>query len=218
MRWHCRSAPTSGRTFGTAAHPFGAAIAEPNDDLRLACCALNTLDFETGLVFNFFLSNARIYVLYERLPFARDTLGNYAAFTCLIPVAERAPDDVHHLTVAYEKTAGTVRWYVDEGEVYRVDKLGCVAERQYLTLDHGGAEMEVSPTQLAAGMGMFTLLDGFRANRGLVHLSSRLEYWSPEAGAPTEVRFLDDHSLQGSRLFGQGAQLEVHKYVVSHRP
>jgi hypothetical protein len=71
--------------------------------------------------------------------------------------------------VAYEKTAGTVRWYVDGSEVDRVDKLGRVAERQYLMLYHGGVEMEVSPTQLAAGMSMFTLLDGSRANRGLVH-------------------------------------------------
>ncbi len=208
----------SGRTFCTAAHPFGTAIQDPHDDVRLACCAVNTLDFETGLVCNFFLTNARIYVLYERLPFARDTLGNYAAFTCMIPVAERAPDAVHHLTVAYEKAAGTVRWYVDEVEVYRVDKLGCVVERQYLTLDHGGVQVEVSPNQLAAGMGMFTLLDGCRGNRGLVRLSSRLEYWIPEAGAPTGVTFLDDHSLQANRLFGQGAQLEVHKYVVSRRP
>jgi hypothetical protein len=120
--------------------------------------------------------------------------------------------------VAYEKTAGTVRWYVDGSEVYRVDKLGRVAERQYLMLYHGGVEMEVSPTQLAVGMGMFTLLDGSRANRGLVRLSCRLEYWSPESGAPTGVRFLDDHSLQGNRLFGQGAQLEVHKYIVSRWP
>src|SRR5262249_47038135 len=167
----------SGRTFGTAAHSFGAAVSDPNDDVRLVCCALNTFDFETGLVCNFFLTNARIYALYERLPFARDTLGNYAAFTCLIPVAERVPDAVHHLKVAYEQAAGTVRWYVDGREVYRVDKLGCVGERQYLTLDHGGVEVEVSPTQLAAEMGLFTLLDGCRADRGLVRLSSRLEYW-----------------------------------------
>jgi hypothetical protein len=184
----------SGRTFGTAAHPFGEAIANPNDDVRLACCAMNTLDFETGLVCNFFLTNARIYVLYERLPFARDTLGNYAAFTFLIPVAHRSPDDVHHLKVAYNKAAGTVRWYVDEREVYRVDKLGYLVERQYLLLDHGGLEVEVAPSQLAAGMGLFTLLDGSRAKLGLVRLSSRLPYWSPESGAPTGVRFLDDHS------------------------
>jgi len=148
----------------------------------------------------------------------RDTLGNYAAFTCIIPVAERAPDAVHHLKVAYDKAAGTVRWYVDEVEVYRVDKLGCLVERQYLTLDHGGEEVEVAPAQLAAGMGMFTLLDGCRANRGLVRLSRSLEYWSPESGAPTGVTFLDDDSRQANRLFGQGAQLEVHRYVVSRRP
>jgi hypothetical protein len=209
----------SGRTFGTVAHPFGAVIQDPNDDLRLACCAMNTIDFETGLVFNFFLTNARIYVLYERLPFARDTSGNYAAFTFMIPVAERLPDAVHHLKVAYNKAAGTVRWFVDQVEVYRVDKIGFLAERQYLTLDHGGVEVGVSPNQLACGMGMFTLLDGCRpSNLGLVRLSSLSEYWNPDVGAPVGVTFLDNHSLQSNRLFGQGAQLGIQKYLVSSLP
>jgi len=206
------------RTFGTAAHPFGAAIQDPNDDFRLACCAMNTIDLETGLVFNFFLTNARIYALYERLPFVRDTLGNYAAFTFSIPVTERSPTDTHHLKVTYNKTTGTVRWFVDEVEVYRVDKIGFLTERRYLTLDHGGVETTVSPNQLACGMGMFTLLDGCRSNLGLVRLSSLLEYRTPDVGAPTGVAFLDDHSLQSHRLFGQGAQLEIQKYAVSSLP
>jgi hypothetical protein len=41
-----------GRTFGTAAHPFGKAVTDPEGDLRLAAFAMNTLDAETGMVFD----------------------------------------------------------------------------------------------------------------------------------------------------------------------
>jgi hypothetical protein len=179
---------------------------------------MNTADFESGLVFNFFLTNARIYVLYERLPFARDTLGNYAAFTLMIPVADRSPADEHHLEVSYSKGAGIVRWFVDGAEVYHVDKIGYLIERQHLTLDHGGLELEVAPNQLACGMGMFSLLDAFWSNRGLVRLSSTIDYWNPVVGPPTSVNFLDDQSRQSNRLFGQGAQLQVRRYLVSTVP
>jgi len=44
--WAC------GRTFGTAAHPFGSAVTNPATDLRLATFAMNTLDLEPGMVFD----------------------------------------------------------------------------------------------------------------------------------------------------------------------
>ena len=61
----------SGRTFGTQAHPFGRAVKNPNDDLRLASVAFNSIDFESWMVFDFFITNERIYAFYERLPFGR---------------------------------------------------------------------------------------------------------------------------------------------------
>jgi hypothetical protein len=42
----------SGQTFGTAAHPFGSAVTDPQSDLRLASFAMNVIDYETGIVFD----------------------------------------------------------------------------------------------------------------------------------------------------------------------
>src|SRR6185437_8497810 len=57
----------TGRTFGTDVHPFGAAVADPQSDLRLAAFALNSIDLETGMVFDVWMTNTRIYPFYERL-------------------------------------------------------------------------------------------------------------------------------------------------------
>jgi hypothetical protein len=56
-----------GRTFGTAAHPFGSAVTNPDADLRLASSAMNTIDFESGMVFDVWMTNKGIYPDYERL-------------------------------------------------------------------------------------------------------------------------------------------------------
>jgi hypothetical protein len=50
-----------GRTFGTAAHPFGSAVTNPDTDLRLASFAMNTIDYETGMVFDIWMTNNAIY-------------------------------------------------------------------------------------------------------------------------------------------------------------
>jgi hypothetical protein len=60
-----------GRTYGTSGHPFGSAVSNASDDLRLAAFAMNTIDVETFMVFDFFMTNEGIYAFYERLPFGR---------------------------------------------------------------------------------------------------------------------------------------------------
>ncbi len=57
------------RTFGTDGHPFGGAVDRPNDDLRLSAVGMNTIDFESFMVFDFLITNETIYAIYERLPF-----------------------------------------------------------------------------------------------------------------------------------------------------
>jgi hypothetical protein len=213
----------SGRTFGTENHPFGDAVDNPNDDLRLGAPAMNTIDLESWMVFDFFLTNEQIYAFYERLPFGRGAeLGNYAAFSFMIPVGERNPNEKHHLKIAYNKSAGTVRWLVDDQEVFRVDEIGHLIDRQYLTIDHGGDEpLEfVSPNQLNCGMGTFTLLDGaLPSSEALVRLSTAADfYFDTGSGEPNPQTFIDESSLSESRLFGQGVELRVSKYVVESRP
>ena len=182
---------------------------DPSDDLRLAAAAMTTIDFDTFMVFDLFLTNRRIYAFYERLPFARSRYGNYAAFSYMIPVATRTPDERHALKIAYFKSAGIVRWFVNDREVFRVTRIGRRLDRQYLTLAHGGVEADVSPNQLDGGMGLFTLLDGSRPSEtALVRLSRAHGFYhdvgTGQVAAPGTGYFLDEKSAPGSRLFGRG--------------
>jgi hypothetical protein len=208
----------SGRSYGVGEHPFRDAVRNPNDDLRLGSVAMNSIDFDTFMVFDFFLTNKGIYAFYERLPFARGTYGNYAAFSFQIPIAARRPGDIHHLKLAYDKSAGTVRWLINNKEVYRVSNIGYRIDRKFMTIDHGGVEGPVSPNQLNCGMGMFTLLDGHKpSDQALVRLSDADNfYFNPRLGEPSPQTFVDNASLDSSRLFGQGAELRMVKYQVSY--
>ncbi len=208
-----------GRTYGTENHPFGNLVDNPNDDLRLAAFAMNTADFETFMVFDFFVTNETIYAFYERLPFGQGgPMGYYAAFSHQIPVASRTLNDKHHLKIEYDRSAGKVRWYVDDEQVFQVDQIGYRLDRQYLTLDHGGIEEPVDMRQLNCGMGTFTLLDAYRpTNVGLVKLGDVTGSYDPDVGEPTPEAFYDEESLEENRLFGQGAELTMKKYVVSSK-
>ena len=221
----------SGRTFGTAGHPFGAHVRNPNDDLRLGAVALNAIDFETFIVSDFFVTNERIYALYERLPFGRPSSGGnlneYASFTFTVPVATRSVGDQHHLKIAYDRSRGLMRWLIDGKEVMRMNRLGHRIDRRHMVLDHGGAETLVQPRQLACGMGMFTLLDASRPpqgasdprSEGLVRLSTAPNfYFHTGLGQPTSQTFADPDSRPSSRLFGQGAELNARRFVISSRP
>lgn len=213
------SARMSGRTFGTASHLFGAAVLDPDDDLRLASVALNTVDLETWMVYDFWLTNTAIYAFYERLPFGRQQLGNYAAFSFQIPVGSRRPDDWNDLAIAYDRAAGTVRWLVDGEERFLVDRIGHHIDRQYLTIDHGGNEETVESRQLNVGMGMFTLLDGcLPSGQALVRLSdAESVYFDPVHGEPASLTFVDEKSAETSRCFGQGAELRIGRFDVTSR-
>jgi hypothetical protein len=213
----------SGRTYGTNGHPFGRQVINPNDDLRLAMAGLTAHDPETDALFEFLFTNERIYLSYERLTWERANLGNYAAFVYMIPVASRSPGDQHHFKISYDRAAGVVRWLLDGKEVYRVDRLGYrLPSREYMMLDHGGVESLMEPRQLDCGMGMYTVLDGALpgySDSGLVRLSSADSfYFNPTIGEPHPQSFLDNKSLESNRIFGQGAEFSMPRYVVSSVP
>jgi hypothetical protein len=204
-----------GQTFGTRLHPFGSKAA--TNDLRLAAFAMNTIDFESFMVFDFMFTNKRIYAIYERLPFGRTQTDNYAAFTFAIPLGARSAGTAHDVKIAYDRSAGIVRWILDGKEVYRVSTIGRRINRRYMIIDHGGIEKTVAPRQLNCGMGMFTLLDGSDGSQpGLVRLSNRPNfYFSPSRGEPSLQSFVDETSQPGSRIFGQGVEFRIGTYRVA---
>jgi len=75
-------ASLAGETFGTGGHPFGPAVADPDDDLRLGALATMAFDVETQLGFGFVLTNRRVHAWYERRPFARNRLGHPSPSPC----------------------------------------------------------------------------------------------------------------------------------------
>jgi len=215
----------SGRTFGTHKQPFGAQVADPETDIRLAIADVNVLDFDSLISVDFAFTNEKLYAIYERLVSARTADNFYAAFSYAIPLISRVPNQLHDLKIAYNKTAGTIRWVIDGAEVFRVNRIGFRISREFMLFDLGGQEQIVSPDAINCGLGLFTILDAYPPCSNLTTLSSgaqvcsfpadekalvRLstqQYYNPRFGYPVNATFVDNESEESSRLFGQGASL-----------
>jgi hypothetical protein len=186
--------------------------------LRLATYAFTPIDFETLMVFDFMLTNKSIFAFYERLPYARQALGQYGAFSCATRVADNAPGRMNALGIVYDAITNTVEWRVEGSVVARVQGLGLLPNRENLVLDHGGIPTQVSPRQLACGVGLFTLLDATPPGGGgaLVRACDAADFYFDCGNEPgCAPKFVDPNSLENSRLFGQGAELIVRDVRVS---
>ncbi|MFI9364421.1 DUF6081 family protein [Kitasatospora sp. NPDC053057] len=109
------------------------------------------VDFASGLVLDFLLTNDRVLVLYERLP--RPGAGS---FTYEVPVATRVPGRFHRCAVTVDGGRGSARWWLDGTEVFTVPDLGrpLPAPARPLRSTDGPLE-SLRPAQLALGVGMF---------------------------------------------------------------
>jgi hypothetical protein len=134
------------RIHGTEANPHGL---DPGDP-RLAAGALVAIDPETGMVFDFFVSNDRIQPLYERLPVARAALGPYPAYSILADPVPSRPDEWHRYDIRYDRTRDHVAWLIDGRQVY---------ERSHAGAPVGRGAPIVKLRRLRFGGGLFTLLD-----------------------------------------------------------
>ena len=204
-------------TNGTEFHPFGADVTHHEGDLRLASCAANAIDLRTCLVTDIFMTNEGIIIFYERLPFCRTEQDHYRAFSSMKFVANRAPGQVHDLSIAYHRTNKHIVYFVDGQEVARVNNIGhpVTDDPEFkLILDHGGINRIVEPLGFNYGFGCFTLLDmsdPFRheISHGLVKLDNTPNYYVHP------LSFTDSLSNEASRIFGQGAMIEVHDLKVT---
>lgn len=193
----------SGRTFGTDAHPFGAAVENPQSDLRLAAFAMNSFDDETGMVFDMWMTNTMIYPFYERL---NPRGAAYQGFSSCFPGVPRSPDRVETVSIVYDRSAGVVSWLINGAVAGCVERIGLPDPGATLLIDHGGRPELASPRQLCYGMTLFTLMDGGLppAGMGLVDLGG--SYVFPAA------------FVGGSTVFGQGAEMHVRRYEVERSP
>jgi hypothetical protein len=207
------AATLSVRTFGTGSHPFGSAVVDADSDPRLAAGALIMADIESGVIFDFLLTNTAVYALYDRL--AKPGTDR-AAFSYAVPIGTREPDAWHDLAIRYDRTQGSVHWLLDGNEVLSVDKIGyrCL-DRRLLTIDHGRREEAAAPQQLTVGLAMLVQLDASGPDgRSLVRLSDQT-YLDPGQDGPEPQRFVDEQGLVENRLWGQGIRIAARRIEVS---
>lgn len=200
-------------TYGLDAQPFGKNIKNPAIDFRLGNSTLMVMDPVNMIVFDFFVTNGAIYAVYERGKNMRG-ITDYAAYSYAIPLKSRNEKDFNKLRISYNKSTNTVKWFINDEEVYSVNHVGQLIDRKYMTIDNGGTPKETQSNSLNGGLGIFTLMDGSINGQGLIDLVGDGSYYDPLKGEPIPANFLDSHSLKKNRLFGQGVKLTAKNFSV----
>lgn len=143
----------SAELYNTSRHPYGAQVSDPDISLRCGMAAMICVDMESGLVFDFAVTNRRVWALYERLP--RPGRG-HGTFSYAVPVAERDPGDAHRFDISLDAAIGRVRWSLNGSEVFAVEEIGRrLPSDDHLARSSAGPEERLTPQQLSFGFGLF---------------------------------------------------------------
>lgn len=219
----------------------------PDEDYRLAACSMASIalpQFNLGVgagawqVADFVLTNRAIFIINERLPFGKpgfslDPINDYAAYTEVVKVARRHPNDFHKLAIVYNSGRGTIRYLIDDEEVYAVTRPGYRPGRCDTAIFHGGEDEPSFPSHVSVGFGTFTILDAYQWDDGfcfggsgepLVRLDNYTEaYYNPHTIGQVEPELLDDGDWVvpfpdvSHRIWGQGAYMELDYLRVYNR-
>lgn len=236
------------QTFNTEENPFPSAIVERND-YRLANGQFTAFDPATGLNFGFVVTNHRVYLMYQRSPFLYQPtelitkaaeqafLFQGAGFTFLIPVKIRRTCDWNDLAVIFHGDSKEVSYHVDEQEVFVINQVGYLLDREYMAEDFGGVEAKVWPESVYYGFGSFTNLDWYpscqrtescRACRypfireALVALNDETSegsvfQFNPIFGPNVPEVYWDTTSNNANKIWGQGSVTKIRKLIAYQR-
>lgn len=184
-------------------------------------------DFETGMIFHLVLTNDRYYASYERLAFTPD--HEYASFTYMIPIAERASCDLATLRVEYDRDLQQVAWFIDGEEKLRLGDLGKYHDEytDHMSIDRGGKEeLKGDLKQMQCGVAFISTLDAFmhkgNPNKGKFKAFVRINqtpgyYVNPRSHLPG-IEFIEDHSTPENQIWGQGGKLKLKELIVANTP
>jgi hypothetical protein len=140
-----------------------------------AAAVLNMIDFQSGQLFDIFISGSQAFTLIERLPSAVTNpllnpgdpgyVGLDLAYTQIIDVIDLGAGP-HGVAIRYDD-AGSVSYFIDGSRVSTVDNVGVPLDRQghpftgvYPSLGPGeplGGQIH----SFSIGYGLFSLLDAF---------------------------------------------------------
>jgi len=207
-------------------------MTHPGQDFRTGGTILMALDPALGFQFSYFVTSDMIYAIYARLPDQREAIGNYAAFTFVIPILYRLVTDQHKLKLILSRRTRTVRWQLGTRDVFRVTNVGFLADRQYMTLDLAGGEQDAFPTSIQYGIGAMDFLNHYPAcwricpdsktccfppaRQALIKTGDKYAWqqYSPIEGKAANATFWDEHARKEYRLWGQGSSATIKRITV----
>lgn len=178
--------------------------AEPALEGMQAGVVLNMINFATGQLFDWFISENEVFALVERLPSAVTNpalapgdpgyVGLDKAYTQIIRVEELGPGESHRVSTRYTRGPGVSRVdYLLNGRLFAsVDGVGVPLDVQ--GVDYTGIHPALGPGEV-----LNDELDSFVIGHGLFSLLDAFPYQHPER---------PDLSVSiplSERLFGQGA-------------
>jgi hypothetical protein len=163
---------------------------------------LNMINFETGQLFDWFVSENKVFALIERLPsnvtdpqdLIPGEVGLDKAYTQIIKEATITPRASHNVAIRYTRGNGQsyVEYFLDGKIFARVDRVGVPLDVQHQPYTG------TSPS-LGAGEDLRDQLDSFVIGHGLFSLLDAFPFQHPDRPD------LSVSVPMSERLFGQGA-------------
>jgi hypothetical protein len=163
----CYGAPGSYLAVGDpCAQPWSGVALEGQQ----AGVVLNMISFDTGQLFDWFVSGNRVFALIERLPSNVTGTGNVGldkAYTQIIKERPIEAGETVHVSIRYSRSPGrsSVDYFLDDDLFAHVDHVGIPLDQQGKpftgTYPSLGSGEELSPSSFVIGHGLFSLLDAF---------------------------------------------------------
>lgn len=212
--------------------PFCRDVATDND-YRFGSGLFSVYSPETGLIFGFLVTNDRVYGYYDRLPFQREQLGNYAAFTYVFPLKHTKCKKTHDLKIGLDQKYETVTYWIDGHRKMRFGNIGMQWHHFFMVGDMGGNQVPTFPQSIQIQFGTYALLDMYPAckdnndckfpeermalvNSADVYAPKR---YNPICGPPAPAVYWEPIGISPRmHLWDQGVVLKVGAIIISTRP
>jgi hypothetical protein len=196
-------------SFGAVGDPCAQPFQQVVRQGQQAGVVLNMINFETGQLFDWFVSGNTVFALIERLP--TEVTGSPGtpldlAYTQIIKEAPIKPGATHRVAIRYTRGPNTsrVEFFLDGKLFTEVDHVGIPLDVQgvpysgYAPSTGPGEELQDRLSSFQIGHGLFSLLDAFPYQH-------------------SEAPELSVSIPMSERLFGQGATGRWDKFVVTTR-
>jgi hypothetical protein len=197
--------------------PYSASVLQGQQ----AGAVMNMVSFETGQLFDWFISGDRAFALIERLPSSvtgnttdhssPNWVGPEKMYTQIIVEVRAAANVTHHVAITYTRAPGmvtsTVEYFLDGTSIAKVNNVGIPLDRQ------GQSYSGIYPS-LGAGEDLRTKLNSFSIGHGTFSLLDAFPFQWCEPGYP-EACGKSVSIPTSERLFGQGVNAQFDNFTVT---